>query len=185
MTTVPVQNNHWEPKTEIPLRNKKQKYLQNCSICTVPQWAFSCFSQHHPSAQQVPKGLLQAAGAQGAGPYKRTKVTFGKHILNALPESRDAHEPIKGPTENLLSCASSTGQEGKGRDAADHSCSTRIEPWATAAAHWQRAWGIRDGDKQQARPKHSLAPRELKARICEENQWPPILASISPYLEKH
>ena len=69
MTTVWVKNSHWETKIEIPLRNRKQKYFQSCSIRPLPQWAFSCFSEHPPwvsSSQSVP----QAARPQGAGPYE-------------------------------------------------------------------------------------------------------------------
>ena len=60
MTTVWVKNSHWETKIEIPLRNRKQKYFQSCSIRSLPQWAFSSFSEHPPwvsSSQRV----LQAA----------------------------------------------------------------------------------------------------------------------------
>lgn len=51
MTTVWVKNNLWEAKTATQMRNRKQKYLQNCSICTLPQWAFPCFSKHRPSTR--------------------------------------------------------------------------------------------------------------------------------------
>lgn len=91
MTTVWVKNNLWETKTVTQLRNRKQKYLQNCSICTLPQWAFPCFSKHHPSA----RNSQRAAGPQGAGPYKGPKVKFGKYILHSLPENHSAHQHIK------------------------------------------------------------------------------------------
>ena len=116
MTTVWVKNSHWETKTEIPLRIRKQKYFQSCSICPLPLWAFPCFLEHHPSvssSQSVP----QATSPQCAGPCEGPEVKFGKYILFSSPESHNAHQHIRGlellPGKNSASCALPTGWECK------------------------------------------------------------------------